>query len=224
MSEARNENERDLAWPWAVGVAVFAGLVRLIPHPHNLTPVGALGLFAGARLRSGWAFAVPLAVMAGSDLLLWWISGYAPFNWFVYGSFLLTVLLGRLLLRNAGAGRIALVSVASSLQFFLLTNFGVWLVSSVEPAQIPGGAAVVFASHESFTYPVAVKYARNLEGLAACYAVSMPFWQTNAPPLGLLGNMVAGDLFYCALLFGLYAGLRRGAFTFRRTNPATSLR
>ena len=35
----------------AIGLALLAGLARLLPNTLNLTPVGALGLFGGARLR-----------------------------------------------------------------------------------------------------------------------------------------------------------------------------
>src|SRR5579871_4628522 len=114
MNADTQTNENGLARTWAIGMAITAGLIRLIPyHPWNFTPIGALGLFGGARLRSWWAYVLPLGVMAVSDLLLLWIHGenYTPFNRWVYGSFFLAVLWGRLLLRTGGAGRIAAVSV-----------------------------------------------------------------------------------------------------------------
>ena len=42
-------------------------------------------------------------------------------------------------------------------------------------------------------------YATNLGGLIACYTEALPFW----------GRTLAGDLFYSAALFGLYALLSR---------------
>jgi hypothetical protein len=224
MDGPRDEQDRDSAWPLTITLAVLAGLIRLIPHPLNLTPVGALGLFAGARLRLRAAVLVPVAVMVGSDLLLWALHGYSPFDPFVYVSFLLNVALGHFLLRQGGGGRIAVVSVIGSLQFFLLTNFGVWLALSVDPAPLPNGAAVEFRTVEGIPLPVPVRYARNPAGLASCYAAAWPIWQTNAPPLGFLGNQLAGDLIYCALLFGLSALLRRGLLNRRRSAaPAAPL-
>jgi hypothetical protein len=178
-------------------MAVAAGLMRLIPHPYNFTPVAGLGLFGGARLRSWRAYVLPLAVMAVSDVLLWAIQGRSDyslwqyaFNPWVYACFLLAVVWGRLLIRNGGAGRIAAVSVLVSVQFFVVTNFGVWLSGSL--------------------------YSRDLSGLIACYVAAIPFFGTNAPPLGFFGNQVIGDLFYTGLLFGLYALLRGGVLLPRR--------
>src|SRR5262245_33269920 len=131
--------------PLATGLAVAAGLLRLVPHPANLTPVGALGLFAGARLRSWHAFALPVLVMAATDAVLYATHGYPP-SAFVYASFLVNVLIGRALTATESPWRIGAASFLCSLQFFLVTNFGVWLTS-------PG--------------PL---YPHTPEGLLACYA------------------------------------------------------
>lgn len=222
MHAEKQTNENGLAWFWSAAMAVVAGLIRLVPHPMNFTPVGALGLFGGARLRSWWAYALPLTVMAVTDLLLWAIIGHRDFSllkyafdlW-VYASFLLAVLWGRLFLRRGGIGRLAAVSALVSVQFFLVTNFGVWLSASVDPQTLPDGAAVVFQDNPKFPAPVPLQYARNVSGLIGCYVAALPFIGTNAPPLGFFGNQLVGDWFYSALLFGAYAwlcgtiGLRR---------------
>jgi hypothetical protein len=211
-----DDNERD--WPLTLALAVAAGLLRLVPDmPMNFAPVGALGLFAGARFRSWRAFVVPLAVMAASDLLLWGLRDYPPFDPFVYVGFALYVLGGWLLLgRSAGAGRIALVSVAASVQFFLITNFGVWLAASVpekaglvEPGQ---GVAWQDYSAHGVPFPVPVGYSRDLRGLTGCYVAALPFFRTNAPPFGFFGNTLIGDLLFSGLLFGLSALLRGTVF------------
>jgi hypothetical protein len=216
MDTDKQTNENGLAWSWAAGMAVAAGLIRLIPHPWNFTPIGALGLFGGARLRSGWAYALPVAVMVVSDLLLGVMRGNPAFNPWVYGCFLLTVLWGQLFLRRGGAGRIAAVSVLVSVQFFLVTNFGVWLAKSVHPQTLPEGSVIVWEEYPGLSAPVPSAYARNLSGLAACYVAAVPFAGTNAPPLGFFGNLLIGDLFYCGLLFGAYALLQSGLLSGRR--------
>ncbi len=203
-----------------IGMAVAAGLFRLVPHPWNFTPVGALGLFGGARLRSWSAYGLPLAVMAASDLLLWVKDGSEPFNPWVYGCFLLAVAWGRLFLRNGGAKRTVAVSVLVSAQFFLITNFGVWLHGIRNHPAPPEGTAVVWKDYPGLPAPVPVAYAPNLSGLLACYAAALPFVGTNAPPLGFLGNQMLGDLFYIGLLFGFYAVLRLRLFsTEQKTMP-----
>src|SRR5439155_10194395 len=107
----QQEQRQRAATPLAISLAAVAGLLRLVPHPFNLTATGALGLFGGARLRSWLAFALPLGVMALSDLALWALKGYPPFNPWVYGSFAIYVLLGQLLVRTESPVRIGAVCV-----------------------------------------------------------------------------------------------------------------
>src|SRR5512142_1157200 len=111
--------------PLSMGLTVLAALARLAPHAPNLTPVGGLSLFAGARLRSWQAYVLPLALMAITDPL---VGGYSFATPFVYAGFLINVWLGSRLLRSTESPlRIGGVAAIGSLQFFLITNFGVWL-------------------------------------------------------------------------------------------------
>ena len=74
-------------WP-ALSLTAIGGLLRILPHPPNLAPVGAMSLFAGARLRGWKAYALPLALMAITDPLL---GGYSIATPLVYASFMLNV-------------------------------------------------------------------------------------------------------------------------------------
>ena len=140
-----------------------AAALRLVPHPPNFSPIDAMALFSGAYLgRKTLAVAAPLAALLLSDLVL----GFYPGMLFQYVAVVLIVLLGAAALRKIGVLRVAGAGLASSILFFTVSNFGVWLVSGM--------------------------YARTLEGLGACYAAAIPFFQ----------NTVGGDLFYAALLFG----------------------
>lgn len=211
MNSETQSNDSGLARACAAGMAVVAGLIRLIPHPWNFTPVGALGLFGGARLRSGWAYMLPLGIMAASDAVLYWIWDKKPFNLTVYACFALTVLWGRLFLRNGSAARIAAFSLLTGVQFFLVTNFAAWWTLS---APFTGTDGTVMA-------PL---YAPNLSGLITCYVAALPFAGTNAPPLGFFGNQLLGDLFYTGLLFGVYAWLRSGVLLPRRLREPAAVR
>ena len=62
----------------AVLLVFLGALSRLIPHPPNFVALGALALYAGARLPRRWAIAVPLAAMALSDFVLDVGHGRAP--------------------------------------------------------------------------------------------------------------------------------------------------
>lgn len=188
MPEGGENRMRGRSHSFGAGLAVLAGVFRLLPHPPNFTPVGALGLFAGARLPLWQAFAWPLAVMAGTDLVLWRLLGYEPFNPYVYASLLFTVLLGRFLRNTTSPWKIGAASLGASVQFFLVTNFGAWLAHATQPPMF---------------------YSADLQGLLACYVAALPFFNTQAPPLGFFGNTLLGDLTFSALLFGAHALLSR---------------
>ena len=127
-----------------------AALLRLVPHPPNFTPIGAVALFSGAYLGRRWlAFAAPLGALLLSDLIL----GFYPEAMFVYVSVLAIVLLGRPLARRRTVLWIGGAALTSSLLFFLATNFGVWLVMDYYP--------------------------KNAAGLVACYVAAIPFFQNT---------------------------------------------
>jgi hypothetical protein len=195
----------------AVSLAVVAGVIRIFPHPWNFTPVGALGLFGGARLRLWQALTMPLTIMVGTDLIIWAKSDWTPFNPYVYGSFIASVLIGRLLIRTSSPVRIGLCAVLVSVQFFVITNFGVWAKFRVDPQSIPGGAAYTFKHDDIYPNPT-IYYADDARGLAANYWLAAAFSRPEAPPLGFFGNLLAGDLFFSAVLFGAYAWLGRRIF------------
>lgn len=133
-----------------LAMILAAAMSRLIPHPYNFAPIGALALFGGAQFADRRAaFLVPLAALLLSDLSLGLYSGMV----WIYGSFALIVGIGRLLRRHRTARGIAGASVSASLLFFAITNFAVW--------------------------PGSTKYPQTLAGLMECYAAGLPFfWNT----------------------------------------------
>jgi hypothetical protein len=140
--------------PVAVVLTVLAALVRLIPHPPNFAPVGAAALFGGARLRGWQAYLVPLLAMVLTDPIRSRMEGgYAAYTWgslIVYGCFLISVVLGRVFLRDSTSPlRIASVALLGSVQFFFITNLAVWL-----------GAY----------------YPHTWVGFVACYTAAIPFF------------------------------------------------
>jgi hypothetical protein len=164
-------------------LTVVAALARLLPHPPNFTPVGGMSLYGGAKLKGWRAFALPLALMFATDILLYFVNGYAAagfhmfrFNTpFIYAAFLINVLIGRTLLKKLGAARLSAATLLCSTQFFLITNFAVWLAPD-------SGLGMVMYPH-------------TLAGLLACYAAALPFF----------GTTLAGDALYTGVLFGLHA-------------------
>ena len=156
--------------PLAIGLTGIAALLRLAPHPSNFTPIGGLALFGGSRL-SGWqAYIVPLLAMALTDPILSHAAGYPVFSKetpVIYASVLVYVLIGRMLVGTSNSPwRIGAASLLGSIQFFLITNFVVWLDS--------GGF-----------------YAHTWSGLILCYTAALPFFSRS-----LLGDLFySGALF-----------------------------
>ena len=56
--------------PIALFLIVLGVFSRLIPHPSNFVAIGAIALFAGAKLPKRWAFIVPLSIYVLSDLII----------------------------------------------------------------------------------------------------------------------------------------------------------
>jgi hypothetical protein len=140
----------------ALIMTVLAALVRLVPHPPNFSPIGGVALFGGARLRAWQSYVVPLLAMVLTDPIRSRLEGgypaYSAMTPIIYASFLISVFLGRAFLRNTNSPlRIASVAFVGSLQFFVITNFFVWL-----------GAADM--------------YPQTFSGLAACYVAALPFF------------------------------------------------
>ncbi len=134
-----------------ITVMVLAGaIMRLLPHYPNFTPIAAMALFGGAYFTNKkLAFIIPFAAMIISDLILGFHSTMPA----VYLSFALIVMIGFYLRQTKNVLNIAIASLSSSILFFVITNFAVW---------ISGGM-----------YPL------NSLGLAECFTAAIPFFQYN---------------------------------------------
>lgn len=133
-----------------IALVVFCTVMRQLPHPWNLTPVGAVSLFSGACFdRRRWAFVVPLTAMFISDSVI----GYHSLMPVIYATFALIVVLGMLLReRRRSPGYVAGGAVASATIFYIVTNFAMWTISTLYP--------------------------KTLAGLIACYVAAIPFYGT----------------------------------------------
>lgn len=126
-------------------IIFIAAILRLIPHVPNFAPITAMALFGGVYLNKRYALIVPLLTMLLSDYLLLYVSPFGPnhFNfshiyfpqalWYgntilaVYGSFLISGLIGIWLRKHKTITNIIFASLVASLQFFLITNAAVWV-------------------------------------------------------------------------------------------------
>jgi hypothetical protein len=134
---------------------IFAVLSRMpfMPHPWNFTPVAASLLYFGARgsRRQLW---VPFALLAASDVILTKFVYSYQFSWdhFVTWAWYAAILwLGSQLRENSNWLRIAGAALASSISFFVVSNFAVWACWNMYP--------------------------KTLSGLMTCYAAGLPFFR-----------------------------------------------
>jgi hypothetical protein len=180
-----------------ISLLIFAAaLSRLLPHPYNFTPIGAIGLFGAAHFsRKYLSFIIPFAALWLSDMLLNNLV-YAPlypehygsgFVWmsktalYVYPAFAIIIGLGFLLLKQVKVSNLLLASLMASVLFFLITNAGAWWGS--------------------------LQYSKDFGGLMAAYTAGIPFFW----------NTLLGDLFYTAVLFGVFEWAQQRLPALRQT-------
>lgn len=146
-----------------------ATLLRLAPHPWNVTPMGAMFLFSGATFPCKRdSLLVPLIALLVSDYAVvhflyggrygWW----SPYTW---TGFLLVGLIGWALRQKTTFAGVVGASLTGSIVFFLVSNFGVWM----------GGRL----------------YPPTLLGLAECYFAALPFFRDS-----LLGDLAYAGLMF----------------------------
>lgn len=166
-----------------LGMILAAALTRVLPTPHNVSPVEAMALFGGAYFAARWlSIVVPLGAMLVADLALSALHG-GLYSGYLFGTGFLIVyaciaamsLLGFGLRGRVTAPRVLVYALGSATGFFLVTNFAAWLGSPLYP--------------------------QTLSGLGASYVAGLPFFK----------NSLLGTLAFSAILFGGFELLRRRA-------------
>jgi hypothetical protein len=138
----------------AVRFLPFLGPLNFLPHAWHFTPVAASLLFFGARgsRRQMW---VPLVLFAATDIILTkFIYSYA-LSWdtlVTFAWYAAILWLGTNLRENSGPVRVVGAALASSVSFFLISNFAVWAAWSQ-------------------------MYPRTFSGLMMSYAAGIPFFR-----------------------------------------------
>ena len=100
----------------------------VLPHPANVTPIGALGLFAGTYIRKQGFLLLPVVAAIFADLTT--VGVYSVLiMFFVYSGHLVSALCGRYLVRDrALVARLPIAIVATSIGFYLVSNLSNWWV------------------------------------------------------------------------------------------------
>ena len=158
--------------PMTLAVAaagVLAATTTFLPEsvrPWNFSAIGAVALFAAARLGFVPAMAVITVALVVKDLGVYFQHGLEPYplSWITFAGY---AAVGWAFLRNTESPvRIGAAAVGASLAFFLLTNFVSWVEQ-------------------------ALPYGYSFAGLMDCYAAGIPFFRGT-----LVGDLVySGALF-----------------------------
>jgi len=132
-----------------ISLILVLALSRLIPHPYNFTPMLAVGVFSGFYFKQFYLslFIVIFSMFIG-DLFL----GFHSTMFFTYISLAVAVLVG-LSIKRFQFKEILFTGLASSVCFFIITNFGAWLTHQM--------------------------YEQNFNGLLQSYEMAIPFFHNT---------------------------------------------
>ena len=160
-----------------VTMIALVALTRLLPHWPNFTPVMAIALCGGALFTNRLqALAVAVGSMVLSDVALGLVLGpeYAIHStqpW-VYGCIVATVMMGHALRTSSSARQVIVGGTLSSLGFFAVTNFAVWLQGTFYP--------------------------HTFSGLMTCYAAGLAFYRDGGN--FLLNGIVSTYIFSIVII------------------------
>ena len=145
MSSLRNISKNNLL-PFLY-IVLFLLVGRLIPHPPNFTPILAVAILAPYIFNNRFlSFSMTIIAMFLSDLIIGLHSGIL----WIYLAILICSFVSEFLMKfGRFSFRLGLMTIVSSLLFFLITNFSVWLI---------------------YDY-----YPKTFEGLLLCYTMGIPF-------------------------------------------------
>ncbi len=146
------------------GIILFAAISRVFPTMPNFQPILAIALFAGYYMTDKkLAILIPIGAMLISDILIeltspiffgYYTSGFHSIMPFVYGAMIISVFLGSWLIKRLSAFNVIASSLVSAVIFFVVTNFGSWLLFDMYP--------------------------KNLSGLLMSYEMAIPFFRNTA--------------------------------------------
>ena len=125
-------------------------LSRLIPHPPNFTPIIAIAVMSGFLFRNIYHSLTLLIIsMLLSDLII----GYHNNIFFVYFPLIFITTIFSFFFTKLNFKNLFFYAFIGSLIFFVISNFGVWLLGNL--------------------------YEKNLNGLLNCYILAIPFFKNT---------------------------------------------
>ena len=146
---------------WIILLISLGIFYRMIPHPPNFSPLYSISVFSSFlpiefqnklnnnRFWKYFSFFIPLIILFLTDLILGFYKGMI-FNYFAFISFSVISYFTFVKLKKMSRVLLGLIlSIFSAIYFFIISNFGVWLLSGM--------------------------YSKDLTGLILCYVNAIPF-------------------------------------------------
>lgn len=133
-----------------LALIVFGVASRFLPHIWNFTPLTAIALFASAYLGLRYSVFVLVGIMLISDIFLGFYQWQTMIA--VYSSFAVAGIVG-VFIDKKKINNILVGSIGSSLVFFFVTNWSVWMFGTM--------------------------YERSLSGLVQSYMMAIPFFRNS---------------------------------------------
>jgi len=164
-------------------LVLIASLYRVMPgRPYGFAPQVAMALFAGSVVNDKkLSFLLPILSLFISDVIyeVLYRNGLSTIGGFYDGQLLNYVLFAVLTVVGFFVNKdkiidIALGAIAGATGYFLLSNFGVWLLGGLDINNIP--------------------YPKTALGLINCFAAGVPFYKMS----------IYSTLFFSTILFGGY--------------------
>lgn len=167
------KNQQISQWIVITLLIIFGFALRLIPHPANVAPIGAIALFSALYLPRRIALIMPLGIMFISDLFIGFYTWQILLS--VYVSFFLMGLIGFWVRKHKAFFTVVGGTVLGSVAFFLITNAAVWAFSGM--------------------------YSHTFSGLTQSYLMGLPFLRnTILGDMSYVALLVGG---YEAILFAI---------------------
>ena len=136
-----------------VGLILILALSRIIPHPWNFTPVIAVAMMSGYFFKNIYfSLSILLIAMLIADIFI----GFYENMIFVYLSLMFIAFVFFKISKKINFKNLFIYSFASALIFFIISNFGVWILGSPGVTNLP--------------------YDKTLDGLIECYILAIPFF------------------------------------------------
>ena len=150
----------------AVAARVLAGTGTL--SLYGFTPLCASLLFFGSRVP-GKQFWAPVALLIGCDVYLNLFRYHMAITWdqtVIWAWYAAVCFIGLFLRGRVKPLRVGAAAIGSSVSFFVISNFAVWVAGNIA-------------------------YPRSLAGLSACYVAAIPFFKND-----LMSNLLFSSVFF----------------------------